>query len=135
MIEKVYHITFPVSDLKRAAAFYEDVLGLKKISEWPTYVEFDVGGVQFGLEPRGKMKIFLLVDNIDKAYQDLKEKGVKFVAEPKYQPWGGRTATFVDPDGNMFIIESFKCKVCGKFFQSHFELGEHMKEHKGHVKE
>jgi hypothetical protein len=31
-------------------------------------------------------------------------------------------ATIVDPDGNMFIIESFKCKVCGKSCQSYLEL-------------
>jgi catechol 2,3-dioxygenase-like lactoylglutathione lyase family enzyme len=53
MIKKLYHISFPVSDLKRTAAFYENVLGLKKTGEWPTYVEFDVGGVQFGSNPGG----------------------------------------------------------------------------------
>ncbi|PIX32184.1 hypothetical protein COZ60_00480 [Candidatus Bathyarchaeota archaeon CG_4_8_14_3_um_filter_42_8] len=30
LIKKIQHITFPVSDLKRAVNFYEDVLGLKK---------------------------------------------------------------------------------------------------------
>jgi len=97
-----------VSDLKRAAAFYENVLGLKKIREWSNYVVFDVGGVQLGLKLGGKLEIFLLADNIEKAYQSLKEKGVKFVTQPMDQPWGARTATFVDPDGNMFTLEHFK---------------------------
>jgi len=83
VIEKVYHITFPVSDLKKAVSFYEKILGIKKTGEWPNYATFDVGGVQFGLEPRGKLEIFLLVDDVDKAYQSLKEKGVKIVSEPK----------------------------------------------------
>lgn len=108
MISKVYHITFPVSDIKKAVAFYENVLGLKKTGEWPNYGTFDVGGIQFGLEPHGKMEIFLLVDDVDKAYQDLKAKGVKFITEPKDQHWGARTATLVDPDGNKFTIETFK---------------------------
>lgn len=108
MIDKVYHITFPVSDLKRAIAFYENVLGLKKTGEWPNYATFDVGGIQLGLEPKGKLEIFLLVDDIDKAYQDLKQKGVKFITEPKDKHWGARAATFVDPDGNSFTIETFK---------------------------
>jgi len=107
VIERVYHITFPVSDLKRAISFYENILGLKKTGEWSTYATFDVGGVQFGLGPEGKLEIFLLVDDVDKAYQSLKEKEVKFVTEPKDQPWGARTAMFVDPDGNMFTLEHF----------------------------
>jgi len=97
-----------VSDLKRATAFYENVLGLKKTGEWPNYATFDVGGVQFGLEPGGKLEIFLIVDDVDKAYRELKAKGVDFITEPKDQPWGARTAGFVDPDGNRFTIETFK---------------------------
>lgn len=48
------------------------------------------------------------VDDVDKAYKTLKEKEVKFLTKPKDQYWGGRTATFVDPDGNKFILVSFK---------------------------
>lgn len=108
LIKKLFHITFPVSDLKRAVNFYENVLGLKKTGEWPNYATFDVGGVQFGFEPRGKLEIFVLVDEIDKAYQELKAKGVEFVTEPKDMHWGARAATLVDPDGNRFTIETFK---------------------------
>ena len=108
MIEKVYYIRFPVSDLKRAVSFYENTLSLKKTSEWPTGAIFDVGGVQFGLELDRKQEIFLLVDNVDEAYRNLEEKGVKFVTEPKDQPWGARTANFVDPDENMFILVQLK---------------------------
>ncbi len=54
------------------------------------------------------MEIFLLVDDIDEAYRELKAKGVKFVTEPKGKHWGARAATFVDPDGNEFTIETFK---------------------------
>jgi len=63
-----------VSNLKETAAFYENVLGLKKTGEGPTYVEFDVGGVQFGFKPGGELEIFLLVDDVDKAYQILRRK-------------------------------------------------------------
>jgi len=110
VIERVYHITFPVSDLKRAVSFYEKILGLEKTDEWPNYVEFNVGGVQFGFEPHGTLEIFLLVDDVDKAYQELKAKGVKFITEPKDMHWGARAAVFMDPDGNKFTIETFKKK-------------------------
>ena len=108
MIEKVYHINFPVSDLKKAIIFYENVLGLKKNGEWSNYATFDVGGVQFGLQPHGKLEIFLTVDNIDEAYKELGEKGVRFLSETKDEHWGARAATFVDTDGNKFTIETFK---------------------------
>jgi len=129
-IKGIPHITIGVSDLKRSVSFYQDILGLEKIGEWPTYAVFDIAGVELGLEPRAKLEICLLVDDVDKAYRDLKDKGAKFVREPKDQPWGGRTAAFVDPDGNTFVIESFQCRVCGKVCQSYRELlEEHLKKH------
>jgi predicted enzyme related to lactoylglutathione lyase len=96
--------------MKKTVNFYESILGLKKTGEWGNYAIFDVGGVElaFGLGERFQM--YLLVDDVDKAYKTLKEKGVQFVTEPKDQPWGARTAEFTDPDGNKFILESFKKK-------------------------
>ena len=104
MIKRITHITIRVSNLKKSVSFFENVLGLKKKSEYATYVDFDVGGVDLGLEQKGKPHIYFLVDNVDKAYQNLKDKGVKFVTEPKDQYWGGRTAMFLDPDENIFLL-------------------------------
>jgi hypothetical protein len=53
----------------------------KKTGEWPSHATFDVGGVQSGFETHGKPEIF--VDDVDKAYLDLKEKGVKFVTKDR----------------------------------------------------
>lgn len=106
MIERGYHISFPASDVKRTGSFYENVLGLKKTGEWPNYATFDVGGVQFGFGLDEELEIFLIVDDVDQAYQTLKEKGAKFLTEPKDQHSGARTATLVDPDGNRFTIET-----------------------------
>ena len=108
MIQRMNHLTFPISDVKKAVAFYEKILGLKKTREWANYVEFDVGGTDLGFELKGEQQIFMLVDNVDEEYQDLKSKGVNFLTEPKDQYWGGRTAKFADPDGNKFILVSFK---------------------------
>jgi len=130
-IKRIPHIRIGVSDVRRAVSFYQKTLGLEKTGEWPTYAIFDVAGVEIGLEPKAKTEVCLLVDDVDKAYQELKDKGVKFITEPKNQQWGGRAATFVDPDENTFIIESFKCKVCGKACESYREiLEEHLKVHR-----
>jgi len=115
LIKKVNNITFAVSNLKETINFYENILGLKKTGEWSTYVIFDVGGMELAFEPEGKKgrkedapDVFLLVDDVDEAYKKLKAKGVKFATEPKDQYWGGRTAAFLDPDENMFILVHFK---------------------------
>ena len=110
MIEKIDNITFPVKDLKKAIAFYENVVGLKKSKEWSNYATFDVGGVIFGLDsdPKAELQIYMRVDDVDKIYNILKGRGVKFLTEPKDQWWGGRTAMFKDLDGNKFILVSFK---------------------------
>jgi catechol 2,3-dioxygenase-like lactoylglutathione lyase family enzyme len=113
MIRTVWGITFYVSDLKRAAKFYEEILGLEKKYEYSSYVGFECGGIEIGLIPKPKGKVStvyalpsveFLVDNVDKAYAELKSKGVKFIKELHDEPWGGRQATFTDPDGNTLEI-------------------------------
>lgn len=52
--------------------------------------------------------VFMEVDDVDKVYEKLREKGVKFVTEPKDQYWGGRTAVFLDPDEYKFILVHLK---------------------------
>jgi predicted enzyme related to lactoylglutathione lyase len=44
------------------------------------------------------------VEDVDKAYQTLCEKGVSFDKEPNDTPWGGRIALFSDPDGNLLQL-------------------------------
>lgn len=115
MIERISNITFYVSDMKESKAFYEKVLGLKKKSEWSNYVVFDVSGILVGLSPGGKRgpktgvpDIYLTVDDVDVTYQELKSRGAKFIEEPKDQYWGSRTAKFIDPDENAFILVQLK---------------------------
>ena len=112
---KTVNITFRVSNFREAVAFYENILGLSKKSQWPTYAVFDLCGVMLGVEPGGERgvkkgwpDIYLQVDNVDETYEELKGKGVKFLIEPKDQPWGARTAKFADPDDNLFILVQIK---------------------------
>ena len=130
-VKRIAHITIGVSDLKKSVSFFENILGFEKIGEWPAYAIFDIAGISFGLEPKVKHEICFLVDDVDEAYQNLKDSGLKFATKPKNQPWGVRDASFVDADGNKFIIESFQCKVCGKTCQTYRELlEEHLRKHK-----
>lgn len=113
MIKTVWSITFYVSDLIKAAKFYEETLGLEKKYEYSSYVGFECGGVEIGLIPKPKEEqkqsltvpsVEFLVNDIDKMYSALKNKGVKFIKELHDEAWGGRQATFTDPDGNILEI-------------------------------
>lgn len=108
-------ITFRVSDFSESVSFYEEILGLPKKTQWPTYAVFDVSGTLLGLEPGGERgaregwpDIYFQVDNVDEAYEELKGKGVKFLTEPQDESWRARTAKFADPDGNTFILVQIK---------------------------
>lgn len=44
-------------------------------------------------------------DNLDKDYNQLKEKGVQFLGEPQFiEDWGMRCTYFRDPEGNLFEL-------------------------------
>jgi Predicted enzyme related to lactoylglutathione lyase len=112
MLKVINSIGIPVSNMEKAVTFYGETLGLKKKYDYsPDYVEFDCGGVGIGLEPGGekgnkenKAYIMFLVDDIDETYQKLKEKGVFFTGEPTDTQWGGKIATFKDPDENILQL-------------------------------
>lgn len=110
MIKKIENLTVPVSDLRKAIDFYENVLQLKKRDEWSNYATFNLGEMMPGLDPdpKAELQVYLRVVNIDEECKQLKERGVQFLTEPKDQYWGGRTAMFKDPAGNKFILVSFK---------------------------
>lgn len=138
LIKRIGCIEVPVSDMGRAVAFYENVLGLKKVYEHPVWTSFDVGGVSFALaasgtkEGRGEKEcrscslcvlryvagslrqggekptstavLYFGVENLDEIYRKLMMQGVKFIAEPKIQGWGGKTAIMLDPDNNIIVL-------------------------------
>jgi len=113
MIKTVWSITFHVSDLSRSTDFYEMVLGLNKKYAFSTYVGFECGSVEIGLIPDPDRKstagsdspsVQLLVDDIDNVYTALKSRGVRFIKELHEETWGGKQATFRDPDGHILEI-------------------------------
>jgi catechol 2,3-dioxygenase-like lactoylglutathione lyase family enzyme len=52
----------------------------------------------------------VFVDDADREYEELKEKGVHFVKPPTTQPWGQRIAYFEDSEGNLWEISHFPKK-------------------------
>ena len=122
MIKSIWSVTLYVSNLQESTRFYQETLGLDKKYEYASYIGFESGGIEIGLTPRKNLKIGkdaptiqFLVNNVDKAYQTLKEKGVEFTAEPHDEPWGGRQARLQDPDGNTLELTQIHWK---KYFKT-----------------
>ena len=125
MIKTIWSVTLSVSNLERSKKFYEDILGLDKKYEYSSYVGFECGGVEIGLRPRKTVEIGrdaatiqFLVENVDEEYQRLVNKGVKFIVKPHDEPWGGRQASFHDPDGNILEITKIDWE---KYFKASLE--------------
>ena len=99
------------------AAFYVDVLGLSPRTRRAGFVNFELGtqrltvAVHDGVvgEARDPLRIMvnLSVDDIERAHRQLVGRGVRFVRAPEVEKWGGRVATFADPDGNVVQLMQF----------------------------
>jgi len=119
MIKTVWCVTFHVSDLEKSKEFYGKTLGLEKKYEYSSYVGFECGGVEIGLIPKLEKgqkvsslspSVEFLVDDVERVYNELKQRGVKFIKELHEEPWGGKQATFTDPDGNILEIAQINWK-------------------------
>ena len=112
MIKGVWCVTFQVSNLEKASDFYEKILGLEKKYVFSSYVGFQCGNLEIGLVPKktknvqtqSSPSVEFLVSDVDRMYRELKAKGVKFAKELHDEAWGGREASFTDPDGNTLEI-------------------------------
>ncbi len=119
---KVLRIGFvgiPVTDMKRARAFYEGVLDLKVSGEFVqgTWVEYAVGDDTISLASVGDdwkpsdqgSSVALEVENFEEAIKKLKVAVIRFAAEPFESPVC-HMAVVQDPDGNKVIIHKLKSK-------------------------
>jgi catechol 2,3-dioxygenase-like lactoylglutathione lyase family enzyme len=105
---------YAVADMKRARAFYEDVLGMKPTtvndSEHGQWIEHEFGPYALAIgsapafkpNPDGRTAA-LEVEDFDLAVENLRAKSVKFRIEP-IQTRVRHMAMIFDPDGNTFCI-------------------------------
>lgn len=96
----------PVTDMKRAVAFYSDVLGLKPGTQSPYWSDFHVGQHRIGLHPfapeptpKGGWRLGLLADDLKALRQRLEAAGATILDDYHETPQGV-VLTFADPDGN-----------------------------------
>jgi predicted enzyme related to lactoylglutathione lyase len=119
MITEVAFTGTPVTDMKRARAFYEGVLGFKPTMESAggLWVEYEVGAGTLGIgsygdawkpSPDGTCIAFE-VDDLDAEVARLKAKGVPVPMDVMDTPVC-RFAIVSDPDGNRLMLHKRKAK-------------------------
>jgi predicted enzyme related to lactoylglutathione lyase len=116
-IKNIAFVGIPVTDLKRAREFYEDVLGLRIADEMMNgkWIEYAVGHETLAIANLGEQwtpsdqgtSAALEVEDFDVAIKRLKDRHVPFAAEPFETPCC-YMAVVQDPDGNKLIIHKLK---------------------------
>jgi predicted enzyme related to lactoylglutathione lyase len=118
MLKRVKFVGIPVRDQEKALVFWTKTLGLQVATDQPMgngqrWIELKIPGAQTGIAlftPPGHedrigtfQSMSLEVDDVEKVYRELTERGVEFAQPPKKEQWG-TSAIFKDPDGNSFVI-------------------------------
>jgi predicted enzyme related to lactoylglutathione lyase len=115
-ITEIAFFAYAVSDMKKARAFYEGVLGLKPNSDFDgtknaNWIEYDIGAGTLGVgcapgmwEPSPKgASAALEVENFDEALALVKAKNLPIVMGPHEFP-SCRMVVIADPDGNRLTL-------------------------------
>ena len=114
-LSHISQIAVTVTDLDRAAAFYQDKLGMKPLYRFSNLAFFDNGGIRLMLSPVEKdgdarlaSVIYYKVDDIHAAHHDLAGRGVAFEGPPhmiaKVEGREIWMAFFRDSEGNLMAI-------------------------------
>ncbi len=98
-------------DVASSVAFYRDVLQLPLLDEHGDKAHFDAGGIRLSLHPAsqsdlpplGSFLVFLIQYDIERVYEELTQRGVRFEGPLKEEEYG-RDAWFRDPDGHQIFI-------------------------------
>ena len=116
-ISAIGFVAIPVTDIPRARKFYEGVLGLTVSDEMMggKWIEYTVGQDTLAIgnvsdmwrpSDQGTGAAFE-VEDFDDAIKRLKDRHVRFAAEPFETPCC-HMAVVQDPDGNKLIIHKLK---------------------------
>lgn len=106
------------SDMKRAVAFYRDIVGIPLKFESPGWSEFETDGATLALhrtgtpasrpdgpdlEPAGACRPGFQVPDLDAFHRRMIANNVRCAEEPAIT-FGSKIAQYVDPDGLVFSV-------------------------------
>ena len=113
-----------VTDMTRALAFYQRVLGGKQTYQFPpeggpAYLTLKFGETELGIglisdkplhgipqrpATGHRIELCINVDDVDQAIVELEEIGTRVVMPEQELPWGERSAYVEDPEGNLVLL-------------------------------
>lgn len=110
-----------VKDIAKTAEFYKD-LGFTITKNEPDHLSVRLNWFWMDFHPQDKedkpefqqeanldnkgagLFLYVSVDDVDAAYQELLDKGYRPSSEPKDWPWGNREFVIRDPDGYKLVL-------------------------------
>jgi catechol 2,3-dioxygenase-like lactoylglutathione lyase family enzyme len=110
-----------VKDMTKTSKFYKD-LGFTVTQDDPDHLSVRLNWFWMDFHPQDKedkpdfqkeanldhkgggLFLYISVDDVDAAYQELLDKGYKPSSEPKDWPWGNREFVIRDPDGYKLVL-------------------------------
>ena len=116
MFQQIDYTMVVVSDMQRSVEFYRDKLGIPLKFQSPEWTEFATGTTTLALhgggvvpstppagdptKNAGSCSIGFNVTDVDKTYEELQARGIRFVMPPTQREGEGiRLAVCIDPDG------------------------------------
>jgi hypothetical protein len=110
---QISYVEIPVTDMKKARAFFESMFGWE-FKEWgPDYLSFNDGRLNGGLRgsdvppPSHGVLLVFYSDDLERDLERVQRHGATISQEIFSFP-GGRRFHFIDPVGNEFAIWSAK---------------------------
>lgn len=133
MTPRLFRVILPVSDIERAAKFYETILGMKGMRVSPGRHYFDCGGTILacfdpnadgdGYEPKPLPEwLYFAVDDIEGTLEACRRAGAAFCEGDVHgdpagkiatRPWGERSFYVEDPFGNKLCFVDAKSVFTG----------------------
>jgi len=142
---KLEVVTIPVSDIDRATAFYvglgwrQDVTppgsGIVQLTPSGSSCSVQFGTNRTSAEPGSAQNTFLIVNDIQAAYDYLMGRGVEVSEVFHFGPDGpvggaapehasyGSLATFKDPDGNSWLLQEITTRLPGRIDSAETTFG------------
>jgi len=119
MITRLAFAGIPTSNQDRASAFWTDKVGFRIVTDRPLgdqrWIELGIAKSDTRIvlytpeDHADRIGTFFngsfICDDVEATWRQLTAKGVEFTVTPQKQPWG-ISATFIDPDGNQFVLSS-----------------------------
>jgi catechol 2,3-dioxygenase-like lactoylglutathione lyase family enzyme len=109
------HYVLAVHDIRKSAAFYVDVMGFEVVREPPgwIFVKRDDCMVMLGECPEDMHPstlgchnyfAYLVVDDVDAYYAEVKARGAEFIQHLASKPWGMREFGVKTVDGHRIMV-------------------------------